>query len=97
MHPLAQILSQWAGLSRPSLQAPPLLELRQMRAPAGRWVFFFNHGDRPAAVEFRRSLEKPAAKIRDVTTGSAISPTGNVLDLKAEVPAQSVRVYRIDF
>lgn len=97
MHPLAQILSQWAGLSRLALRAPPSLELRQMQAPDGRWVFFFNHGDRPAAVEFRRSLEKPAAKIRDVTTGSAISPTANVLYLKAEVPAQSVRVYRIDF
>jgi beta-galactosidase len=97
MHPLAEILSRWAGLSRPDLHAAALVELRQMRASTGRLVFFFNHGDVPAAVEFRRKLEKPATKILEITTGNAIPPSGSVLELKAEVPAQSVRVYRMNF
>jgi beta-galactosidase len=97
MHPLTEILAQWASLSHLDLHAPPLLELRQMQAPQGRLVFLFNHGDRPAPVEFHRKLEKPAAKILEITTGKTLSPTASVLDVKAEVPAQSVRVYRIDY
>jgi beta-galactosidase GanA len=96
-HPLAEILSRWANLSSPDFHAEPLLELRQMQASQGRWVFFFNHGDKPASTEFRRNLEKPAARIRELTTGSEISAAGAVLILKAEIPAHSVRVYRIDF
>jgi len=97
MHPLADLLAQWAGLSGPKLRAPALLELRQMYAPRGRWVFFFNHADRPASVEFARVLERPASNIREIVTGGKISLAGTDLNLKAEVPAESVRVYRIDF
>jgi len=91
------ILARWAGLSEPKLRAPALLELRQMHAPKGRWVFFFNHADKPASVEFARTLERPATRISEIMTGHKTLPTGTNLDLKAEVPAQSVRVYRIDF
>src|SRR5437899_11651964 len=35
MHPLAGILTRWAGLSLPNLHAPSLLEFRQMEAPKG--------------------------------------------------------------
>jgi beta-galactosidase len=97
MHPLAGLLAQWAGLSAPKLRAPGLLELRQMYAPKGRWVFLFNHADQPASVQFTRVVEKPASSVREIMTGAKISPAGTDLDLKAEVPAQSVRIYRIDF
>jgi len=97
MHPLAGLLARWAGLSEPKLQAPGLLELRQMYAPKGRWVFFFNHGDKPASVEFARRLEKPASRIREIMTSRELAPTGNDLNLKAIVPGQSVRIYRIEF
>jgi len=97
MHPLAGLLARWAGLSEPKLQAPGLVELRQMYAPKGRWVFFFNHGDKPASVEFARRLEKPASRIREIMTSRELAPTGNDLNLKAIVPGQSVRIYRIEF
>lgn len=97
MHPLADLLARWAGISAPKLRAPGLLELRQMYAPQGRWVFFFNHADKPASVEFARVLEKPASNIREIMTGEKISMSGTNLDLKADVPAQSVRIYRVDF
>jgi beta-galactosidase len=97
LHPLGGLLARWAGLAQPELRAPALLEVRQMYSAKGRWVFFFNHADRPASVEFRRALEKPASSIREVMTGPKIVPAGSELHLKAEVPAGSVRIYRIDF
>lgn len=97
MHPLAGILANWAGLSQPKLQAPPLLELRQMYAPKGRWVFFFNHANKAASVEFSRELEKPPSGVREIMTGQTLEAKGTTLHLKAQVPAESVRVYRIDF
>jgi beta-galactosidase len=97
MHPLAGLLAQWAGLSQPKLRAPRLLELRQMYAANGRWVFFFNHADKPASVEFSRTLERPASSIREIMTGEKVAAAGTYLNLKADVPANSVRIYRIDF
>ena len=96
MHPLAGILARWAGLSQPKLRAPRFLELRQMYSPNGRWVFFFNYADKPAAADFTRLLERPASRIREIMTGQEVAPTGANLNLKADVPAQSVRIYRID-
>jgi beta-galactosidase len=96
-HPLGQILSQWAGLSQPHLQAPPLLELREMQGPAGQWVFFFNHSSKPATVEFSRELESPASHVREIMTDQQLTQSGTSLHLTLEVPAESVRVYRIDF
>jgi beta-galactosidase len=97
MHPLGGILAHWAGLERPQLRAPNLLELRQMYSPKGHWVFFFNHADKPAPIMFARSLEKPASHIREIMTGKEIATTGTNLNLNADVPAQSLRIYRIDF
>jgi len=97
MHSLAEILARWAGLSKPRLRAPTLLELRQMYAPKGRWVFFFNHADKPASVEFARVLERPASHIREIMTSQEVAPVGINLSLKADVLAQSVKIYRIDF
>jgi beta-galactosidase len=97
MHPLAGILARWARLSQPKLQAPPLLELRQMHAPEGRWIFFFNHADKAVSVEFSRTLERPASAIREIVTAQKIHSAGRNLTMKTVVPAQSVRIYRIDF
>jgi beta-galactosidase len=97
MHPLGGILAKWAGLSEPKLQAPALLELRQMNAEQGRFVFFFNHGETPAPVAFSRDLGKPASRIREIVTGEKIQATGPRLALRTNVPAQSVRIYRIDY
>jgi beta-galactosidase len=97
MHPLAGLLVRWAGVSEPRLRAPELLELRQMSAPKARWVFFFNHADKPASVEFRLAVEKPASSIREIMTGQDVAPEGAEVNLKTDVPAQSVRVYRIEF
>jgi len=96
MHPLAGLLVRWAGVSEPGLRAPELLELRQMYAPRGRWVFFFNHADKPASVEFRRAVEKPASSIREIMTGQEVAPEGAQVNLKTDVPAHSVRIYRIE-
>jgi len=97
MHPLAKILAEWARLSQPKLDAPSLLELREMQAPRGRLIFFFNHSERTASVKFRRDLEKPASGIREIMTDEKITTAGTSLLLRTEVPAQSVRLYRIDF
>src|SRR6266496_273800 len=97
MHPLAKILAEWARLSQPKLDAPSLLELREMQAPRGRFIFFFNHSERTASVKFRRDLEKPASGIREIMTDEKITTAGTSLLLRTEVPAQSVRLYRIDF
>jgi len=97
MHPLAGILSRWAGLAQADLHAPPLLELRQMQAPKGRWVFLFNHSEKPAQVEFNRELEHPPSSIREITTNQPIAARGTTLSIKTVVAPQSVRIYRIDF
>ena len=97
MHPLAGILSRWAGLSQPNLRAPALLELREMQSAKDRWVFFFNHSEKAATVEFSRELEKPASNVREIITQQNINIVGTHFSVKTEVPPESVRVYRIDY
>jgi hypothetical protein len=97
MHPLGEILARWAHLSAPALRAPALLELRQLRADKGRFIFLFNPSDKTANVEFTRTLDKPAVRIREILTGRAEQPNGSRLDIRAEMPALSVRIYRIDY
>ena len=96
-HPLASILTDWARLSVPRLTAPPLVELREMESSNGRFVFLFNHSNKDASVEFNHELEKPASGIREVMTNQTIAPAGKSFKIKADIPAQGVRVYRIDF
>ena len=96
-HPLAGLLAQWARLSEPKLTAPSRLELREMQSSNGRFVFFFNHSDQNASVEFRRELEMPATDIREIMTNQTGTLAGKSLHIRAQVPAQRVRVYRIDF
>jgi beta-galactosidase len=96
-HPLGDILSKWAGLTLPILKAPALLELREMDGPQGQFVFLFNHAESTAKVDFVETLEKPAVKVREIIAGDSLQPEGNRFSVTTEVPAQAVRIYRIDF
>ncbi|HTM37770.1 MAG TPA: beta-galactosidase [Terriglobales bacterium] len=97
MHPLEPILAQWAGVAHPNLHAPSLIELREMQAAEGRFVFIFNHSENPSAVEFSRDLEKPASGIREIMTNQRLPVAGKTFSVKLEIPPQSVRIYRIDY
>lgn len=96
-HPLGGILAHWAGLTIADFKAPALVELRQMISPEGRFFLFFNHGERAADVFFNTQLDKPAAHIREIVTGQSIPPEGQRFQVTTEIPAEAVRVYRIDF
>jgi beta-galactosidase len=97
MHPLGEILAKWAGLTQPEWKAPALVELREMDAEKGKFVFLFNHGEKTAEVEFEETLERPAASVREIVTGGTRKTDGKRLAVKTEVPAQAVRIYRIDY
>ncbi len=97
MHPLGGILAKWAGLREPGLKAPTLVELRVMEAEKGSFVFLFNHGEKMAEVEFAGELARPAVSVREIMTGEASKAEGKRFAVKTEVPAQSVRVYRINY
>jgi beta-galactosidase len=97
MHPLGTILAEWAGLSEPKLKAPALVELRQMSSPQGRLVLFFNHSNKASDVDFQCPLEKSARSITELLTAQKIQAVGARFDVKAVIPADGVRVYRIDY
>jgi hypothetical protein len=97
MHPLGGILMKWAGLTQPSLKAPALVELREMDGEKGRFVFFFNHGEQTAEVEFAEELEGPAGNVREIVIGETRKLEGKRFTVKTEVPALAVRIYRIDY
>lgn len=97
MHPLGTILAEWAGLSEPKLKAPALVELRQMSSPQGRLVLFFNHSNKASDVDFQCPLEKSARSITELLTAQKIQAVGSRFDVKAVIPADGVRVYRIDY
>ena len=97
MHPLIELLAKWSGLSTPKLQAPTWIELRQMYASKGRFVFLFNHGEEAAQVEFTRTLEKPASAIHEIVTGQAQQSTLSTFTVRTELLPQSVKIYRIDY
>lgn len=97
MHPLGGILVKWAGLTEPSLKAPALVELREMDAEKGRFVFLFNHGEKTGEVEFTEELERPARNVREIVIGETRKVEGKGLTVRTEVPALAVRIYRIDY
>ena len=97
MHPLGGILANWAGFTKAGLRAPDLLELREMESPVGKLVFFFNHGEKDAEVEFAEELQRPAASVREIVTGEIRKAEGKRFAVNTKVPAQTVRIYRIDY
>ena len=96
MHPLGDILVHWAGLAQPQLDAPSLVELREMTSPKGRFLFLFNHGDKAAHVRCSRYLETPAKSIRFITTVRIVPLSGSTVNIDTEVPPSSVQIVRID-
>jgi len=97
MHPLGGILATWAGLTEPALKAPPLVELREMNAEKGQFVFFFNHREKAAEVEFMEELGRSAANVREIVIGEKRKLEGKRFAVKTEVPALGLRIYRIDY
>jgi beta-galactosidase len=97
MHPLGEILAKWAGLAQPEWKAPTLVELREMDGEKGKLVFLFNHGEKAAEVEFAEILQRSAVNVREIVTGETRQAKGKQFAVKAEVPAQAVRIYRIDY
>ncbi len=96
MHPLGEILAKWAGLAQPEWKAPALVELREMDGDKGKFVFLFNHGEKAAEVEFAQTLARPAANVREIVTAETWETEGKRF-MKTGVPAQAVRIYRIDY
>jgi beta-galactosidase len=97
-HPLLDVLASWAGLARPQMKASSYVELRTMDATNGKLVMFFNHDTKPAQVDYTVELPKAATKITEILTGGNVAAaSGTAFKVSAEVPAESVRVYRVDY
>ena len=97
MHPLGGILAKWAGLTVPKLKAPSLVELREMDGEKGQFVFLFNHAEKTAQVEFGEELERPATSVREIVSGETQKAGARQFQVTVGVPAQAVRIYRIDY
>ncbi|HVM76129.1 MAG TPA: beta-galactosidase, partial [Candidatus Saccharimonadales bacterium] len=98
MHPLGEILVKWAGVSVPELKAPPLVEVRELNAEKGTFVFVFNYGEKPAGAEFTEELEKSGKNVREIVSGSKDARLDEKrFAVKTEIPAESVRIWRIDY
>jgi beta-galactosidase len=98
MHPLGAIFAKWAGLATPDLKAPALVELREMDADNGHFVFLFNHSEQFAHIEFTEPLEKPATRVQEIVFGGDTpKPAGKQFATRTDVPAQEVKIYRIDY
>jgi hypothetical protein len=97
MHPLADALIEWAGVSRPALTASSFVELRRMVAREGEFLFLFNHGGAEATVALRQPLARAAGSVRELITGATLATPGLTLTFETVLPAESVRVYRVDY
>lgn len=96
-HPLADLLTAWAGISRPQLTSDSFVELRRMQSDRGELVFLFNHGVQAAHVKCELTLQHPAAHIVEITNADATSPAGPDFQFEGELARQSVRIFRIDY
>lgn len=95
-HPLGGFLISWAGVTPPDLKTNTPLDVQQLVAESGRMLFVINWETQPAAFELIIPLDKPAKQVREVTTGSTVPGAGPRITIRGEVPAQGVRVYRLD-
>jgi beta-galactosidase len=102
MHPLGDLLADWAGLGTPALTSSRFVELRRLTGQAGEFVLLLNHDQEAARVEFELLLTRAPRAVREIVTGTALtagrpgSPAES-FRLETEIPGGSVRVYRIDF
>src|ERR1017187_10305836 len=98
LHPLGGFLASWAGLSLPELKSSVPIDLEQLVADSGRLVFLINWEDRAANLDLAVPLDKAPKHVREVTGGQSLPAGGGArVQIHAEVPAQAVRVYRIDY
>jgi hypothetical protein len=102
MHPLGDLLIDWAGLARPTLTSSSFVELRRLSAPSGETVLFLNHGSQAARIDLALTLTQTPRAIRELVTGAAVpvgppATAGAPFRLATEIPGERVRVYRIDF
>jgi len=96
-HPLGNFLAEWAAISPPDLKASAPVDLQQLVSNKGRLVFLINWEARPANISLALPLEAAPGKIREITTGQEFTATGAQVQIKTDVPAGGVRVYRIDY
>ena len=102
MHPLGDLLAEWAGLDRPALKASAFVELKRLAGAAGEIVFLFNHGSEAAQVQLDLPLQRAPHVVREVVTGAALpsnpsGPSAAAFRLETEIPPGRARVYRIDY
>lgn len=98
LHPLGDLLADWAGLSRPALATSSFVELRRMTAPAGELALLFNHGSQTARVDYELPLVRPAQRVREIVGGAALpAPEAQHLRIGVEIPPEALRIYRIDY
>jgi len=102
MNPLGDILAEWAGLERPILSSSGFVEMRRMTAPGGELLFLFNHAQQPAHVEVTLPSTRRPRSIREIITDSAVPAAprdgrATAFGLNADLPGESVRVYRIEW
>jgi beta-galactosidase len=96
-HPLGEILVRWAGIQTPKLEANGRVELREMVSSTGHIVMIFNHEGAAAKVKFTEKLERQVGNIQELVTGSRQDFQGDTFSIEAEIPGESVRVYRIAY
>jgi beta-galactosidase len=95
-HALGDLLADWAALNRPSLSSAAFVELRRMMSPAGDLVMLFNHGATPTRADYVMHVADRVERVRELTTGVELPrPQGGLLRFSADLPPESVRVYRL--
>ena len=97
LHPLGGFLAAWSGVIPPELKTTAPVDLQQLVADSGRVLFFMNWNTRSAQVDLTLPLGRAPRRVREITTGQALAGAADPLRITAEVPAQAVRVYRIDY
>ena len=60
-------------------------------------VFLINWQTRAASVELSLPLDKASRLIREITNGQQVAANGSKVQIRTEVPAQGLKVYRIDY
>ncbi len=100
MHPLGEALVRWAGVTLPALRSTAPIEVQEMQAPAGKLVFFFNHGSMAAELAYLTPVPKAPAHVRELTSVEKVPFTstvsGSSVSLELQLPPQGVRVFRIE-
>src|SRR5271166_701628 len=59
--------------------------------------FLTSDGEKPAEVDFAEDLQRPTAGVHEIVTGATLKGDGRRFAVKTEVPAEAVKIYRIDY